>query len=211
MGRLRRWIGTNSLLLVSGGRLGKGIQCNSPSSIRPLEGGIPTSACHVCRQTVHVRVGGPSTCFKSALDDKPTPETLTPDQDWGDTWEGRHVLTIPTRLDNPRGSAFRSVKCLYPVYWVPPTHGGKDTRNNRIYHYANPDHGLYMFPDWVENTVRWCKDMSPSSNGSSLSLMELLLYVDLQTEQNKLNPSWIYRTLQTEPCLFLNTRTLLTN
>lgn len=150
--------------------------------------------------------GGPFTCHKSSLDDEPRTKTLIVHKpEWGDTWEGRHVLTPPGRLDNPRGSAFLSVKYLYPGYWVPPTSGGKDMSNHRIYHYANPDHPLYEFPGWMDDTVKWCKVMSPRSDGSSLTLMELFSYVDLQIQQTKLNPSWIYRMLQEEPCLFLNT------
>lgn len=147
----------------------------------------------------------PFTCFKSSLDDEPTPETLHPNEDWGDTWEGRHIMTNNTRLDNPRGSRFRSVRYLYPGYWVPPTNGGKSMRNDRIYHFANPDHALYNFQLWLKNDVRWCRVMSPSSRGSSLSLMELFSYVDFQIHRKKVNPSWIYHTLMVEPCLFLNT------
>ena len=96
-------------------------------------------------------------------------------------------------------------------YWVPPTHGGKDLANNRMPHFANWDgkSGLYAQSGWSADTVSWCKDMSPASGGTSLSMSELIDYVSTQFRSlSCLRHACMYMYLMTCVCVCVYMHTM---
>merc|ERR1712224_923130 len=91
--------------------------------------------------------GGPFLCVKTALDDRPTNDSLGYGPgalDYGGPkWSERHwAEREPTRLDDDRGSAFWSVKYKYgPAYWIPPSResAGKDLSPNMVRLFGVPE------------------------------------------------------------------------
>ena len=163
--------------------------------------------------------GGPFLCIKSALDDKPTKETLGVGPGTGDyggpTWNDRKwTFRYPTRLDDDRGSAFWSVKYKFgPSYWIPPSRSsaGKDMCPNRARLFGVPGTGLYRQPHWIGQTLAWCKDMFTTTvaDASELTYARLLTFVDTAVQKTLVNPFWLNRALVRSPCFLTNARNFL--
>ena len=158
---------------------------------------------------------GPFLCIRSALDDEPTlttvgygPGTMNYG---GATWSTRTQESVPTALDDDRGSAFWSIKYKFgSAWWLTPSHGGKDMANNRIPFFGVPEAGLYKFPNWVDETLQWCTDLRGMEQ-SSVTMPGLLQYVRGSVEREVLNGDWVRETMTGRPCVFVNTVAMMEN
>jgi len=158
---------------------------------------------------------GPFLCVKTAMDDTPTVESLNFGPGvwdyYGPTWSERNwQKRRPIVLDDDRGSAFMSVKCMFgSAYWMRPSTGGKALQNNFILQWIIPGTGLYKQEPWLNANIKWCSAMGFSA--SKLTMENIIHWADINIEKGYQNPFWLNRMFKKSPCFIENSRAFMQN
>lgn len=158
---------------------------------------------------------GPFLCVKTAMDDTPTVESLNFGPGvwdyYGPTWSERNwQKRRPIVLDDDRGSAFMSVKCMFgSAYWMRPSTGGKALQNNFILQWVIPGTGLYKQEPWLNANIKWCSAMGFSA--SKLTMENIIHWADINIEKGYQNPFWLNRMFKKSPCFIENSRAFMQN
>lgn len=58
---------------------------------------------------------------------------------------------------------------------------------------------------WCYVALGWCADVSPASDGASLTIHDLFSYVGVSIRRGELNAEWVFQTLWKSPCFLINT------